>query len=243
MCPVRFHLQKLAEWLRKLRRAGKISEFVSIFVNTANVSSPQSPLTLAACWLPSTLVLRSCCLPAISSRLASLSQFSPNRPRALASWFKSITLAVSPHPPCFALMSSVLSLRPCRLHAYVVQRSVNLAADGGRVCRPLVIADAGVPRVKEHHIKELKVGRHPMPPPTPGPHLVYPTTVVPAWPAHPLCEPAASRALSLAHGARMWYCETRVPVAFRSLPMHLGIRAEGRLPLALPLCAGWDENI
>ncbi|CAN6586820.1 hypothetical protein ACFX13_014177 [Malus domestica] len=38
------------------------------------------------------------------------------------------------------------------------QRSVYIASDGGRVCRPLVIADKGVPRVKEHHMQELKDG-------------------------------------------------------------------------------------
>ncbi|KAJ1387010.1 RNA polymerase Rpb2, domain 3 [Sesbania bispinosa] len=32
------------------------------------------------------------------------------------------------------------------------------ASDGGRVCRPLVIADKGVSRVKEHHMKELRDG-------------------------------------------------------------------------------------
>ncbi|KAL6518573.1 DNA-directed RNA polymerase III subunit 2 [Orobanche gracilis] len=38
------------------------------------------------------------------------------------------------------------------------QRCVYIASDGGRVCRPLVIADKGVSRIKEHHMKELKVG-------------------------------------------------------------------------------------
>lgn len=37
------------------------------------------------------------------------------------------------------------------------QRNIQIASDGGRVCRPLVIADRGVSRVKEHHMKELKV--------------------------------------------------------------------------------------
>ena len=32
-----------------------------------------------------------------------------------------------------------------------------MASDGGRVCRPLVIVGKGVPRVKEHHMKELMV--------------------------------------------------------------------------------------
>ncbi|CAA6656402.1 unnamed protein product [Spirodela intermedia] len=38
------------------------------------------------------------------------------------------------------------------------QRCVYVASDGGRVCRPLVIADKGVSRVKEHHMKELQDG-------------------------------------------------------------------------------------
>lgn len=37
------------------------------------------------------------------------------------------------------------------------QRCVYLASDGGRVCRPLVIADKGISRVKDHHMKELTV--------------------------------------------------------------------------------------
>ncbi|XP_023756456.1 DNA-directed RNA polymerase III subunit 2-like [Lactuca sativa] len=38
------------------------------------------------------------------------------------------------------------------------QRCVYIASDGGRVCRPLVIADNGVSRIKHHHMKELKDG-------------------------------------------------------------------------------------
>lgn len=40
---------------------------------------------------------------------------------------------------------------------YLLQRSVYIASDGGRVCRPLVIADKGVSRIKEQHMKELRV--------------------------------------------------------------------------------------
>ncbi|GJX95203.1 retrovirus-related pol polyprotein from transposon TNT 1-94 [Tanacetum coccineum] len=36
------------------------------------------------------------------------------------------------------------------------QRCVYIASDGGRVCRPLVIAGNGVSRIKHHHWKELK---------------------------------------------------------------------------------------
>lgn len=39
----------------------------------------------------------------------------------------------------------------------ILQRCVYIASDGGRVCRPLVIADKGVSRIKEHHMKELRV--------------------------------------------------------------------------------------
>lgn len=38
-----------------------------------------------------------------------------------------------------------------------LQRAVYIASDGGRVCRPLVIADKGISRIKEHHMKELSV--------------------------------------------------------------------------------------
>ncbi|KAF9596989.1 hypothetical protein IFM89_014703 [Coptis chinensis] len=38
------------------------------------------------------------------------------------------------------------------------QRCVYIASDGGRVCRPLVVADKGVSRIKEHHMKELRDG-------------------------------------------------------------------------------------
>lgn len=38
------------------------------------------------------------------------------------------------------------------------QRCVYVASDGGRVCRPLVIADEGISRIKDHHMKELRDG-------------------------------------------------------------------------------------
>ncbi|KAL4309748.1 hypothetical protein GQ457_01G039210 [Hibiscus cannabinus] len=38
------------------------------------------------------------------------------------------------------------------------QRCVYIASDGGRVCRPLVIADKGISRIKEHHMKQLLDG-------------------------------------------------------------------------------------
>lgn len=38
------------------------------------------------------------------------------------------------------------------------QRCVYIASDGGRVCRPLVIADKGISRIKENHMRELLDG-------------------------------------------------------------------------------------
>ncbi|KAH0720987.1 hypothetical protein KY290_006270 [Solanum tuberosum] len=38
------------------------------------------------------------------------------------------------------------------------QYCVYIASDGGRVCRPLVIAEKGVSRIKEHHMNELRDG-------------------------------------------------------------------------------------
>ena len=39
----------------------------------------------------------------------------------------------------------------------LLQCCVYLASDGGRACRPFVIADKGVSRIKEHHMEELEV--------------------------------------------------------------------------------------
>ncbi|KAK9056091.1 hypothetical protein SSX86_027179 [Deinandra increscens subsp. villosa] len=44
------------------------------------------------------------------------------------------------------------------IYVHEKQRCVYIASDGGRVCRPLVIADKGVSRIKHHHMKELKDG-------------------------------------------------------------------------------------
>ncbi|CAO2046704.1 unnamed protein product [Urochloa humidicola] len=38
------------------------------------------------------------------------------------------------------------------------QHCIHIASDGGRVCRPLIIADNGISRVKEDHIKMLRDG-------------------------------------------------------------------------------------
>lgn len=42
---------------------------------------------------------------------------------------------------------------------YVADNRVYIASDGGRVCRPLIVCDGGVPRVKQAHITALKTER------------------------------------------------------------------------------------
>ncbi|KAG1056962.1 hypothetical protein G6F43_001183 [Rhizopus delemar] len=39
------------------------------------------------------------------------------------------------------------------------QKTVNLSSDGGRICRPLIIVENGVPAVKQHHINDLIAGK------------------------------------------------------------------------------------
>jgi DNA-directed RNA polymerase beta subunit len=55
--------------------------------------------------------------------------------------------------PVYIIISAQLTLRKKN----VFQHCVYIASDGGRVCRPLVIADKGISRIKEHHMKELMV--------------------------------------------------------------------------------------
>eukprot|EP00736_Rhodelphis_marinus_P004775 Rmarinus@m.6141 len=45
------------------------------------------------------------------------------------------------------------------VHRNERQRSIFIASDGGRVCRPLIIVDRGVPRVTQAHIQELLDGK------------------------------------------------------------------------------------
>ena len=42
---------------------------------------------------------------------------------------------------------------------YISGERCHIASDSGRVCRPLIICDAGVPRVTQEHIDALKAGR------------------------------------------------------------------------------------
>ena len=36
--------------------------------------------------------------------------------------------------------------------------SINVSSDGGRVCRPLIIVENGVPKITQHHLDELEKG-------------------------------------------------------------------------------------
>ncbi|GAX73919.1 hypothetical protein CEUSTIGMA_g1369.t1 [Chlamydomonas eustigma] len=44
------------------------------------------------------------------------------------------------------------------VHVHVQGESCYISCDGGRVCRPLIICDKGVPRVKQEHINNIKSG-------------------------------------------------------------------------------------
>ncbi|GFY88571.1 nuclear RNA polymerase C2 [Actinidia rufa] len=92
---------RFANVMRKLRRAGKLGEFVSVFVNEKQAY-----------------------------------YFIGRAVRGL-SW---VRLFLTQHL------------------TELIQRCVYIASDGGRVCRPLVIADKGVSRIKKHHMKELLDG-------------------------------------------------------------------------------------
>ena len=42
---------------------------------------------------------------------------------------------------------------------YLQHDTVQIASDGGRVCRPLIICDRGLPRVKDSHLQVGGAGR------------------------------------------------------------------------------------
>ena len=44
------------------------------------------------------------------------------------------------------------------VHVHVQGEACYVSCDGGRVCRPLIICDRGVPRVKQEHISKIKAG-------------------------------------------------------------------------------------
>ena len=44
------------------------------------------------------------------------------------------------------------------VHVHLAADSCYISCDGGRVCRPLIICNAGVPRVTNAHMKKLLAG-------------------------------------------------------------------------------------
>lgn len=50
-------------------------------------------------------------------------------------------------------ISAYVSIYPNHLH-----KSVYICSDGGRLCRPYIIVEAGMPLVTTKHIKELEKG-------------------------------------------------------------------------------------
>jgi DNA-directed RNA polymerase III subunit RPC2 len=58
-------------------------------------------------------------------------------------------------------MSSLRRLRRCGKIGEFISVStqhdtVQIASDGGRVCRPLIICDKGIPRVQKYHLEAIK---------------------------------------------------------------------------------------
>lgn len=95
--------------------------------------------------------------------LSLLSGEELHLPKTYLVIFNGLILGVHRRPQRFA--NSLRKLRRAgkigefvSVFVNVKQHCVYVASDGGRVCRPLVIADKGVSRIKEHHMKELKDG-------------------------------------------------------------------------------------
>lgn len=45
------------------------------------------------------------------------------------------------------------------VNVYTQQDCVYIASDGGRVCRPLIVCDSGVPRLTDHHIAKVNMAK------------------------------------------------------------------------------------
>lgn len=72
----------------------------------------------------------------------------------------------APSPPLCVVCESACCGRDLRraghlgefVHIHLLNDACYISADGGRVCRPLIICDNGVPRVRDEHIGKLKSG-------------------------------------------------------------------------------------
>eukprot|EP00899_Mesostigma_viride_P029397 jgi/Mesvir1/9642/Mv12138-RA.1 len=86
-----------------------------------------------------------------------------NNPSSAIVFLNGTILGIHHHPLKFATQLRNLRRKGkigefVSVHVHMGQRALHIASDGGRVCRPLVIADMGVSRVTEEHIQELKDG-------------------------------------------------------------------------------------
>ena len=71
-------------------------------------------------------------------------------------------LVLGVHRRPLAFVSAVRRLRRAAMVGEFVsihaqQECVYIASDGGRVCRPLIICDTGLPRVTNQHLAKVKV--------------------------------------------------------------------------------------
>ncbi|XP_019413639.1 PREDICTED: DNA-directed RNA polymerase III subunit 2 isoform X1 [Lupinus angustifolius] len=94
------------------------------------------------------------------SNMEHLSGEELHTPDSFLVFCNGLILGKHRRPQCFATAMRKLR-RAGKIGEFVSvyvnekQHCIYLASDGGRVCRPLVIADKGVSRIKEHHMKEL----------------------------------------------------------------------------------------
>lgn len=93
--------------------------------------------------------------------LSILSGEEIHAPGSFLVMFNGLILGKHRQPQIFAN-----SMRTLRRSGYIgefvsifvneKQHCIHIASDGGRVCRPLIIADKGRSSVQEHHMKQLR---------------------------------------------------------------------------------------
>jgi DNA-directed RNA polymerase III subunit RPC2 len=86
------------------------------------------------------------------------------RPSTYLIFLNGLILGIVQNPSNF-IRSFRLLRRSGRINAFVSinqnrhSRTVHIASDSGRVCRPLIIVENGKPRVTQEHITQLKAGK------------------------------------------------------------------------------------
>lgn len=87
---------------------------------------------------------------------------SLHSPHTTRVFLNGLLIGLHRHPTTFAKRLRVLRRRG-RLGEFVSVHQtddfVSISGDGGRVCRPLVVCNEGVPLVKDHHLQELRDGK------------------------------------------------------------------------------------